>query len=236
MDQIGPRLFVQNKEALQSLNFATTNRGNDTTVEETMPSVDLFHFLEWENPNIFRETRFYDYRNYEYGSYAAYHVTVANQDGSYSIGRGECNAAYLGNFYNVYSIQPQPAADCSLINRAIHNDIDGVLKVMKHSLQPSVKLGCPSELLHDFGPENVRKALLNSLRNRRTGPLLESDDPRILSCSDSVGHSLCNSLNRIYSSQGWSLAINMEDSLEQYLPEIVDSFSQHSFLQFNDSL
>ena len=186
-------------------------QGTEPTCEHNLGSWELFHFLE------------------PVGNKQPLHVydgDLQSYDLSSVIGHGVCS-------YAMYSAPARleermlidaPVAgrfgtsvfDCANIETAVNLNELRVKRVMRHSRQPSTELRSIYGLIADFGLWRVANHLVAPVKHVSQRSVVESDDPRVLWCSDSLGNEMCRSLAVVPSSEGFSLAFNSEASGETF--------------------
>ena len=199
-----------------------------------MPSLDLFLFLE---PTA-RNTPIPKRKRQPYISSDGSLVPFV-YDLSLTVGHGQCTEAMFtsvqNDFYLVYD-DPEALADCMNIWQAVNANKADAVKVMKYSKQPAVKEMEPAHILKDFGYRLVTESLSSSAQSRGRRALLETEDPRVLTCADSEGGDICNSLKRVASSAGYSLAFNSLQSAHSFTNQTLHREFYHTLLQGRERL
>lgn len=199
MRSLGPRLLIE-KEFFKDYFWVQGTRPMD---DQTMSSVEMFHILERTNYHIFREPFSYETDDSDIP------VRVTNNDGSYILGPGACNAAVVEKVQGLIMWdQSVEDNDCFLAVTSILKNLTGVKRVMRHSLQPVTSLAGPEELVEDFGIDRVARALEISGTHSRVDSIQDRRGPRVLYCADSVQSEICKSMKRVFSSEGISIALN----------------------------
>ena len=117
--------------------------------------------------------------------------------------------------------------DCANLLSAINSNQMNIKKIMKHSHQSEVMVSSPKGFLADFGPERVSQILLSAAHSGSSSPMLEDLNALVLSCAESVGLEVCSSLQRVMTTNGYSLAFTREKSADI----LVDSPSNNQFIR-----
>ena len=107
--------------------------------------------------------------------------------------------------------------DCANLLSAINYNPDKVRQILKHSHQTEVVMASPKGFLEDFGTRQVSQSLVKAAEARSNSVIIEDPDARILFCADNMGLEVCESLQRVLTTNGYSVAFNAKRSKDSLL-------------------
>ena len=180
--------------------------GTRPRCRQSIPSVDLFNLLE----PLAKQFGFFEEDLEIFHNEVDPHLGYTSYDLSFVLGQGQCVPTWLKNIgdNNLYEWYGVPAVDCSNIFYALYYNPVEVFSAMKHSIQPPGHFRSPEQLFEDFPTRKVVRALENSAKSDLVGAIGEHLGPRVIHCADSMENSICESVQRVLSSEGSSIGFN----------------------------
>ena len=217
---LGPLLSITNPA------LCLTN-ATEPRCEKKLSPVDLFNILEPSETAVGKTktpgtTRLPVQTGGGYTTIGAYDW----YDRSFVYGNGECVPAllheeHLPGIDDGLRAESKAAADCHNIITAMSDSLPGVRSVMKHAFQPVGKNAVSQDILEDFEFQGVVNGLVKGAG--KLDSLTENDWARVLYCEDSLDLQVCGTIKTVYSTEGFSIGINVQNQ-EDFL--LQDSFSQ----------